>query len=223
MQRVIFTVRRKKLNRGLPQLRLPDLEQFKSILRRRGGVMFFLSSLIIGLVFGSAAVNSLSKSTLNALDFLFMTNLPEKLKGGISGAFFAGFAADFLFLSAAVFFSVSLFGALFLPAVAFFKGFGIGISAAYLVSNYALKGALFYFLIILPGVFAFTMVLVYELSAGFSIYKKVFQNLFRGKNYPLRGAFIMFMKKSLKNLLFTFIISAADAVIWFLFAGLFKF
>jgi hypothetical protein len=110
----------------------------------------------------------------------------------------------------------------FLPAVTFFKGFSIGVSAAYLVANYGIKGALFYFCIILPGVFVFALILVHELSAGISIYKKVFQNLFKERNYNIKGSLSMFMKKSLKNLLFTLIVSAGDAVIWFLFAGLFK-
>lgn len=222
MKRVVFTLRKKNINRGLPSLEIPDLDEFKLFIRRRGGALFFLSTLFIGLVAGSVAVNSFSKSTLNALDFLFTTNLPEKLKSGISGAFFASFASDFIFLGAAVFFSLSLMGAVFLPAVTFFKGFSIGVSAAYLVANYGIKGALFYFCIILPGVFVFALILVHELSAGVSIYKKIFQNLFKERNYNIKGALSMFMKKSLKNLLFTLIVSAGDAVIWFLFAGLFK-
>lgn len=221
MTRVVFTLRKRKANRGLPRLRLPDLEKIKSFFKDKGSILFFLLSLFSGLFFGSAVVNSLSERTLNSLDFLFMTNLPEKIKGGISEAFFADFASNFLFLSAAVFFSLSLFGGAFLPLTALFKGFGIGVSAAYLIGNYGLKGAFFYFCVILPGIFAFTLILVYELSAGFSVYKKFVLNIFRDKNYPLKGAVSVFLKKSLKNLLWTLAVSAADAGLWFLFAGLF--
>lgn len=223
MKRVIFTLRRKNPYRGLSGIHLPDTEEIRSFFRRGGSIIFFLSALIAGLVAGTLSVNGFSEKALNSLDFLFMTNLPEKLKGGITGAFFASFASDFLFLGAAVFLALSLTGVVLLPATAFFKGFGTGVSAAYLISNYGIKGVLFYFCVILPGVFIFGMILVNELSAGLSIYKKVFLNLFRGRNYPLKGAFKMFMKKSLKNLLFTFGASVLDAVLWFLFAGLFNF
>lgn len=223
MTGVIFTLKRKRFRIRLPKLRMPDFERVKSFLQRRGKLMFFLFAMIAGLIFGSLTVNSLSKKTLDYLDFLFALNFPERLKSGLAGAFFAEFSSDFIFIFAAVFFSFSLFGALFLPLLAFFKGFGIGISAAYLISGYGLKGALFYFLIILPGVFLFGMILLYELSAGLSIYKKIFYNIARGRTYPLKGALSAFLKKSVKFLLLTLAVSAGDSLLWFLFAGLFKF
>ncbi len=223
MKGVIFTLKRRRLRLRFPELRLPDLERLKTVLHRRGSLIFFLSDMIAGMIFGSLIVNSLSKQTLASLDLLFTTNLPQRLKSGISGAFFASFASDFIFLISAVVFSLSLFGAVFLPLTAFFKGFGIGVSAAYLVTGYGISGALFYFLIILPGVFAFGIILAYELSSGLAIYKKIFMNLVKGRNYPLKTALVVFLKKSVKYLLFTIMVSAGDTVLWFFFAGMFKF
>ncbi|MBQ5346558.1 MAG: hypothetical protein IIU39_00685 [Ruminococcus sp.] len=223
MKGVIFTLKRRSVKRGFPALKAPDLTVLKQFIRRRGSLVFFIASMTAGLIVGSASVNSFDKKTLYALDFLFTTNLPEKLKGGFAGAFFAGFSSDFLFFIAAVFCSLSLFGGVFLPAIAFFKGFGIGVSAAYLISNYAFKGALFYILIILPGVFVFGMILVYELSEGLSVYKKLFLNIVRGSAYPAKGALAAFFRKSVKLSALTLAVSAGDAALWFLFSGMFKF
>lgn len=222
MKGVIFTLKRKRINRGLSGLRLPGLSELKSFFTRRGTLLFFLFSVTAGLVLGSVSVSRFDEKTLKALDFLFTTNLPEKLKGGFAGAFFASFASGFLFLSAALFCSLSLFGAVFLPAIAFFKGFGIGVSAAYLVLNYGMTGALFYLFVILPGVFVFTMILVFELSAGLSVYKKIFKNILKENAYPVKGALAVFLKKSLKNLARTLGVAAGDAVLWFLLSGLFR-
>lgn len=222
MTGVIFTLKRKRLRIRLPKLRTPDFERVKSFLLQQGKLIFFIFTMMAGLVFGSLTVNNLGKTTLDSLDLLFATNFPERLKSGIAGAFFAEFASDFIFIFAAVFFSLSFFGVVFLPLLSFFKGFGAGVSAAYLISGYGLKGALFYFLIILPGVFVFGIILACELSAGLSMYKKLFLSLARGRSYPLKGALSVFLKKSVKYLLLTLAVSAGDCTLWFLFAGLFK-
>lgn len=224
MKGVIFTLKKRRRNRrGLPAVSLPSVSDIRSVLRRRGTIIFFVMSMLLGLFFGSASVGSFSQKTLKTLDLLFTTNLPERLKNGLAGAFCASFASDFIFLFLAVICALSLWGAVALPFIAFFKGFGIGVSAAYLVSNYGIKGALFYFLIILPGVFVFSMVLVHQLSACYCIFKKLFLNLIKGRNYPFKEALGIFFKKSLRYLIWALIASFADALLWCVFAGLFKF
>lgn len=222
MKGVIFTLKRRRISRGFSGLRLPGFSELKTFFSRRGSLLFFLFAVTSGLVLGSVCVSGFDEKTLKALDFLFTTNLPEKLKGGFAGAFFASFASGFLFLSAAVFCSLSLFGAVCLPFIAFFKGFGIGVSAAYLVMNYGVKGALFYLFVILPGVFVFTMILVYELSAGLSFNKKMLLNILKGNTYPLKGALTAFLKRSLKYLAGSLAAALGDAVLWFLLSGLFR-
>ncbi|MCH5304489.1 MAG: hypothetical protein J1E41_06465 [Ruminococcus sp.] len=223
MKGVIFTLKNRRQRRGLPAVRLPNIENIRSILRRRGTLIFFVSSMLLGLFFGSASVSSLSSKTLKTLDLLFTTNLPERLKNGIAGAFCASFASDFIFLFISVLCALSLWGVIVLPFIAFFKGFGIGVSAAYLISSYGIKGALFYFLIILPGVFFFSMILVHQLSACYYIFKKLFFNVTRARNYNAKENLGLFLKKSLIYLMWTLIASFADALLWCVFAGLFKF
>lgn len=222
MNGVIFTLGKRRKRRALPELKLPSVYEIKSLIRRRGAAAFFTAAVIAGLIIGSVSVSGLSGNTLKSMDLLFTTNLPERLKGGLTDAFAAGFASDFIFLSASVLCALSLWGAVFLPLIAAFKGFGIGLSASYLVSSYGIKGALFYFLIILPGVFLFSLALIYELSACYSINKKIIINLVKGKAYPLKGALSAFFRKSVKYLLAALIASAVDAILWVLFAGLFK-
>ncbi len=222
MRGVIFTLGKRRNRHALPEVRLPGIVEIKAFFRRRGAAVFFTAAVLLGLFIGSVSVNGLSSKTLNTLDLLFTTNLPERLKGGFTGAFAASFASDFVFLFVSALCALSLWGMALMPFVAAFKGFGVGVSAAYLMSSYGIKGALLYFLIILPGVFVFSIALIYELSACFSINKKILINLVKGKAYPLKGALASFFRKSVKYFAAALVASALDAVLWMLFAGFFK-
>ncbi len=222
MRGIFCSLGRRKRRLALPEIKLPNLYELKALIKRRGAAAFFTAMLTAGLIIGSISVNGLSGKTLESMDLLFATNLPERLKGGLSAAFAASFSSDFIFLFVSVLCALSLWGAVILPFIAAFKGFGIGLSAAYLVSSYGVKGALFYFLIILPAVFVFSIALIFELSACFSVNKNIIINIVKGKTYPFKGAVFAFLKKSIKYFLAAFAASVLNAVLWVLFAGLFN-
>ena len=70
-----------------------------------------------------------------------------------SAHFVACFASDFIFLAVVFLLGLAPWGIPFLPFVSAFKGFGTGLTAAYLIITYSLKGAGFYLLVVLPGTF----------------------------------------------------------------------
>ncbi|MBR1752258.1 MAG: hypothetical protein IJ740_15555, partial [Ruminococcus sp.] len=176
MQGIVFTYRKKKENE---KFRVKSVKRdFKAILRRWGGVIIFAFTLVLGLAIGCICSGGLSSGTLKNLDFLFMTNMPQRLSGGPLGAFCAGFASDFLFLLAAFLMGLSLWGAAVLPLISFFRGFGIGVSAGYLLLNYGFKGIIFYITVLLPGIIIFAMVLIYELNASLGIFMNICRKLF---------------------------------------------
>ena len=127
MQGIVFTYRKRK-QCAKPRER-HIAQGLKAFIRSWGRVLVFAVLLVSGLAAGCICSGSLSSETLKKLDFLFTTNMPERLSGGAWGAFCAGFASDFLFLLAAFSLGLTLWGAAALPFVAFFKGFGVGISA----------------------------------------------------------------------------------------------
>lgn len=214
MQGLILSLKRKHRHfRGLPDIR--------GVLRRFGSSIFFSVTLAGGLLCGSLVSGSIGSSTLEKLDLLFTANLPDRIKSGALGAFCAGFASDFLFLAAAFLLGLSLWGVVGLPLLAFFKGFGIGVSAGYLISVYGTKGILFYLVVVLPGVCVFCTALVCELRAAFDIYRRLVSTLLLRSKTGFRGALLYFLKKSLSCLAVALAAAVIDALLWFTFSGVF--
>lgn len=195
----------------------------KYIARRYGAVIFFSLMLLCGLVFGCVLSGKMSDTTLKRLDILFTTNLPQRLSDGALGAFCASFGSDFLFLFAAFLLGLSLWGAAVIPLVAVFKGFGVGISAGYLISSYGLKGAVFYFTLLLPGIILFCVALVNQLASSYNIYVKMLTVLLKRNRYGFRDAFRLYLAQSLYCLLLAFGAAVIDVLLWCVFAGLFNF
>lgn len=219
MQGIVFTYRKRK---QYEKVRVKKTKQdLKSLFRRWGGVVIFAFMLVLGLTVGCICSGSLSSGALKNLDFLFMTNMPQRLSNGAWGAFCAGFASDFLFLLAAFLIGLTLWGAAVLPSISFFRGFGVGVSAGYLLITYGFKGILFYISVLLPGIIISAMVLIYELNAALGIFMKVCRKLFGKTTVDFREPLRLYLKSSFKYLVITFFAAVTDTVLWVGLAGLF--
>ena len=219
MQGIVFTYRKRKQSEKNRFIKTK--KDVKSLLRKWGGVMLFSLMLVIGLTAGSFCSGNLSRDTLKSLDFLFATNMPARLSGGALGAFCAGFASDFLFLLAAFLMGLSLWGAAALPFIAFFKGFGVGVSAGYLLMTYGLKGFVFYISVLLPGIVISCVALVYELGVSLSVFLSILRNVLGRTSGGLKETLGRYLKSSLRYLIITFAASVIGSVLWVGLAGLF--
>ena len=218
MQGIVFTYKTRKKR---DKIRVKKTGHIKLLLKRWGGIALFAFTLVAGLTVGCICSGGLSSGTLKSLDFLFATNMPERLSGGAWGAFCAGFASDFLFLLAAFLMGLSLWGAAALPFIAFFKGFGVGVSAGYLILTFGVKGIMFYILVLLPGIVISGVALIYQLNAALDIFRCVCRALFSRAQAGFREAVRLYLRSGLKYLIVTFFAAVIDAVLWVSLAGLF--
>ncbi len=219
MQGIVFTYRKKKPC-DKKQFSFKKRE-FRDFLKKWGNIMLFALMLVVGLGVGCICSGNLSSDTLKNLDFLFTTNMPERLSGGALNAFCASFASDFLFLLSGFLMGMCLWGVAALPFIAFFKGFGIGVSAGYLLMTYGFKGILFYLFVLLPGIIIFSLALIYELSSAYYMFKR-FCFMITGKTKrAFKEFFINYLKSALKYLAITFAAAVLDTVLWMLLANLF--
>ena len=219
MKGLTFTLK-KRTRRSRPTGKTVDV---KYIVRRYGTVIFFSLMLLVGLILGCVLSGKMSNSTLKRLDMLFTTNLPQRLSEGALGAFCASFGSNFIFLSLAFLLGLSLWGAAAMPIVSAFKGFGVGISAGYLISSYGLKGAVFYFTILLPGIILFSVALVNQLTSSYNVYVRIMSALLKRNRYGFRDAFRLYLAQSLYSLLLALGAAVIDVLLWCVFAGLFNF
>ncbi|MGN1129865.1 MAG: stage II sporulation protein M, partial [Ruminococcus sp.] len=145
------------------------------------------------------------------------------IENGGMGAFCGSFCSNFLFYLLTFLFGLSLWGIAFLPFLSFFKGFGIGVSAGYLFTSYGFTGVVFYLTILLPGIFLFSMVLVYMSTSSYNISKRILKFLFSKEDFSIISSFKIYFKKCLLYLLITFFSALLDMSLWYVFAGLFNF
>ena len=162
--------------------------------------------------------NKISKPAFNKLDLFFVTNITDRINNGITTAFYASFASNFLFLFSAFLMGFSLWGIAFLPFIVLFKGFGIGVSAGYLFSNYGFKGVIFYLIILLPGIFLFSMALVYQSASSYCLEKRLIKKLYFRDESPFKSPTKLYLQHS-----FRYLSSVIDMALWGLFGGLFNF
>ena len=79
----------------------------------------------------------------------------------------ASFASSFLFLMICFLCGLSMWGFLFVPAILFFRGYGVGLTAGFLCYTYHWMGALFHLLVLLPGVSFICLALLFSSREAF--------------------------------------------------------
>lgn len=126
---------------------------FMNALRENSTLVFFSVFLICGMLFGAVFARNADITTLKKLDFLFYSNFQSRAGQPIFDVFSASFASSFLFIFVCFLCGLSMWGMFLIPAVLFFRGFGLGLTSGYLYAVYGGKGVLFNLSVILPGAF----------------------------------------------------------------------
>ena len=220
MKSIVFSFKKRYLFRRSKGISPSDVRFF---IRRYSVVLIFVSAFLTGLVFGSIYASKADKQMLDSLDFLFTTNLDARLGQNAVSTFCACFASDFIFLTVVFLLGLAPWGIPFLPFVSAFKGFGTGLTAAYLIITYSLKGAGFYLLVVLPGTFLFCLALVKLSAYAFEISKQMFFSLIGHSHQTnsLKNEVIDFCSRAVSALIMTFCSTLLDTALWCLFSSLF--
>lgn len=186
--------------------------------------LLFAVVFVLSIILGSVSFSRISQETLQKLDFLFLTNLDNRLKLSSFDLFCSSFASGFLFVFFSFLLSFTAWGMFALPLLCAFKGFGVGLSTAYMFSQYSVTGIGFYILVVLPAtalfLFAFLMSLKESFVQSVLLLKTYFSSTYdvfllrRTKTYLFRNCIILIM------VAFSAVV---EMVLWVLFAGMFNF
>lgn len=200
-----------------------SLSSYLSFLRFNFPALAFVALFAAGIVGGVLVFSGCDSGFLEDLDFLFLTNIESSRGEGMLSSFVSHFAANFLFVAAAVLCGLSPWGVGLIPVCFAFKGFGTGISAAYLISTYGFKGFGFYLAVVLPGAFVFSISLLYlcieSSSLSLKISKAVFLSHKEGEclNPYLRN----YLGKCVISLFVSALSAVCDMLLWQFVADLF--
>lgn len=122
---------------------------------------------LAGTILGTAASVHADTQIMQRFDFLFQTSASLRLSEPVYSLFFASFASSFLFLMICFLCGLSMWGFLFVPAILFFRGYGVGLTAGFLCYTYHWMGALFHLLVLLPGVPFICLALLFSSREAF--------------------------------------------------------
>ncbi len=200
-----------------------NLRELPQIIRRYGTAVFFTLIFAIGMLVGSLSAKEADASMLLNLDFLFTTNLDQRLQQPMFSTFAASFASNFLFLFFVILCGLAPWGIGFMWISPAFKGFGTGLSAGYLLITYGIKGIGFYLVVMLVGTFISSFALIIACIHAHYLSCKVAHSTFTGSEnpQPLCMYTKSFMLRSLYMLLLSAVASVADMLLWTAFSGLF--
>ena len=225
MKGVVFSVKHKERH-CLPYNSHRNITK-KSVIafvKRNSLQLLFAVVFVLSIILGSISFSRISPDTLRKLDFLFLTNLDNRLKLTPFDLFCSSFASDFLFVFVAFLLSFTAWGMFALPLLCAFKGFGVGLSSAYMFAQYSVTGIGFYILVVLPAtvlfLFAFLMSLKESFAQSVLLLRTYFSSTYDAfllrhtKTYLLRNCVILVM------VAFS---AAVEMVLWVLFAGMFNF
>lgn len=224
MKGIVFSVER-DFQRIKTEHRRPFSEfSIKRFLSLYGLYLFYIAIFLLGVIFGALSFSKVDSSVFEQLDLLFMTNMEERLKLSAFEIFTASFASDFLFIFSSFLLSFTAWGIVALPLLCAFRGYGVGLSSAFLFSQYSFSGIGFFILVILPGtvlfLFAFLLALRESSSHSLVVLKMYFPSV---SDVLLLRHLKPFFFRYFVVTIFTVASALFDMMLWVLFANLFKF
>ena len=185
---------------------------------------FFLLTFLLGVVLGSLSFKTASPDLLERLDFLFLTNLENRLKFTAFEMFCSSFASSFLFVFFAFLFAFTAWGMFALVLLCSFLGYGVGISSAYMFIEHSVTGIGFYILVVLPGLVLFLIAFITALKESFTQSVYLLKMYFPSNNDVLILRHIKtFLYRYFVVIIFTAFSAVVDMLLWVLFANLFNF
>ncbi len=204
------------------------LSLWEVIKKNRGLVLLFFT-LLAGMVAGSVFARGADSGLLGRLDFLFASNFQMRAAQAWYETFAASLASSFMFVLTAVLLGLSLWGMVALPAVVFFRGFGLGLTGGFLYAGYGFQGVLFYLLVILPGAFLSSVTIVLCVREAMRFSSRLAAGGMRseskniGRRVDLADKLRLYLIRN--GVLLIFLVAAAllDMLLTSLFAGAFVF
>ncbi len=187
--------------------------------------LFFLL-LVAGIAFGAYYCTVYNSSLYKDLDFLFSSNIKQRLSQSPLQTLLSSYTGCCVFLLSSYFLGCSMWGFALLPVVSFFKGFGIGLTASYLFINYAFNGAIYYIGVMLPGAFLSAAALILLQSDAFRFSSQLLKfTLYpdKGGNPSNKPGFKKYSKRLFTALAITLVASAADMGLTLMFGNMFHF
>lgn len=214
MKGILFSVRKSGIS-----LKKKDIVYFR---HKYGINMLLATAVCIGMIFGAVCAGKADKSLIDGLDIIFVSDFQSRCNQTVLSSFVAGLTANFIFFTTVFLLGLSVWGSVGVPVVIAFKGFGMGLTGGYLYKCYGFSGVGFFLLVMLVGGVVSTLALIFQGKVAIGFANSLFARV-RGTSYNQDETFYKYITNSSFMLIALSISAMADAILNFLFAGIFTF
>jgi stage II sporulation protein M len=200
-----------------------DKKSFFEALHNNRGLIVLSVLLLCGMVFGAIFARSAGSGALEKLDFLFSSNYKARISQPWTSVFMASLASSFVFILFCFLCGLSMWGMFCIPAIPFFRGFGLGLTSGYLYAAYGFKGILFNAVIIIPGAFVCILSILFAAREGIQFSKKIAAcgvMIEKGHSWPPLKAYFSHFGVVI---VIAFAAAVIDLIMAVCFAGIFSF
>lgn len=154
---------------------------FKKIVLKNLRFVIICAVFILSLILGAFSVSVCDDESFFGLAEHFDNFLEFTEKSGFAEMLlYLSFGFSFLILINFVL-GLCVIGTFFNPTIMFIYGFGAGAISSYIYCTYSLKGICYFILVLLPGIFLFSLnyILSFDFSFKFSLklYKSITKNI----------------------------------------------
>ncbi len=214
MKGILFSARKSRIC-----LKRKDIVYF---CHQHGANYLLLLSVAVGLILGAVCAGKADKSLIDSLDIVFTSDFTLRCNQTLLSSFMAGLTANFIFFTAVFLLGLSVWGSLGVPIIIAFKGFGMGITGGYLYSCYSFSGVGFFLLIMLLGCIISTLALIFQGKLAIAFANNLFARV-RGVAYNQENTLYKYIVNNSFILIVLSVSAMVDAVLNFLFVGIFTF
>ncbi len=209
MKMILFSGRRKDKSKT----------SFISLIKKYKLLTLIALLLLSGMIFGTFCVGFAEENTIESLDFLFASNFKVRSQQSLFEIFSTSLTSSFVFVALMTLLGLSVWGVLAIPIVPFFRGFGLGLTAGFLYSNYGIKGFLYHLIVLLPGVIISSVAILIHARESLVFSARLMSKILpkgnidrlweRTKLYFLRTGYVLIIlaASSLVDMLFTMLFS----------------
>lgn len=186
--------------------------------------VFFALALLLGVFCGTAAASGINIEIMNSLEFLMFTDAGAQGVNGALQVFSSAFAVNFIYLTLVFLVGLSPWGMGVIPFVCLFKGFETGLVASYLVNSFD-WGMAYYFLVIAPGIFIFSLALIIQSGHSVRVSSALGRFLFttRQDSGWIRDNIKAYMYKSGSMMILATAAALANTFMWMVCSSMFDF
>ncbi len=174
---------------------LKDYITFRGILKSNLKFIVICLGFIISLIAGTFAISVCNDDNYFGLSSYFSEYLGFLNNCGFLEVFLNSLYAFSVLILINMVLGLCVIGAFFNWFVLFILGFGIGSVSGYIFSVYSLKGLCFFLLIILPGLFLFSLDYILSFQDSFDFSLMLFRTVSKKMQYSanLRQYFIKYL------------------------------